>query len=356
MTPTITAELQRIAQKVQLIVQDTTLRPQFAPPELLIAILAYPMAGGKSLRPAIVSLACRALGGDEAPALRAGVAVELYHTYTLVHDDIIDRDPMRRGRPSVHTLLARQGEEQFHLSGDEAAHYGLSVAILTGDIQQAWSIDLLASLPELGVEPRMALQLIRQLERVTGPAILEGEALDIQLPFLPVETITPDMIQRVILTKTAALFVYCAWAGGMLARGQQDNDVVALAAFAESLGIAFQLQDDVLGLIGDPVVFGKPVGNDLREGKRTHIIALAWLRATEAQRAQLSSVLGNPSATVDAIQSATTILQHLGAIDDVQAMADDHLAQALSHLDSLPDTQELDYLRDLAGLMTRRAK
>jgi geranylgeranyl diphosphate synthase type I len=332
------------------------LRPKFAPPELLSAILAYPQAGGKALRPTILSLACRALGGDETPALRAGVAVELYHTYTLVHDDIIDRDPVRRGHPSVHTQVARHGEEQFHLSREEAAHYGVSVAILTGDIQQAWSIGLLASLPDLGVDPRLALALIHRLESVTGPAILEGEALDIQLPFLPIETVSGEMIQRVMLTKTAALFVYCAWAGGMLARGQEDDDVARLSAFAESLGIAFQLQDDVLGLIADPAVLGKPVGNDLREGKRTFIIALAWERASEAARARIRTVLGNPAATDEDIQQITALLERLGAIGDVQAMADRYLAQALDHLVPLPPSSALTYLRELAGLMTRREK
>ena len=356
MTATITAELQRIAEGVRNIVLDTRLRPNIAPPELLCAILAYPLAGGKALRPTLLSLACRALGGEEAPALRAGVAVELYHTYTLVHDDIIDRDPVRRGRPSVHTLVARDGAEQFHLSCDEAAHYGLSVAILTGDIQQAWAIDLLASLPDLGVDPRLALQLIRRLEGVTGPAILEGEALDIQLPFLPVETVSAEMIQHVMLTKTAALFEYCAWAGGMLARGRADEDVDRLSAFAGSLGIAFQLQDDVLGLTADPAVLGKPVGNDLREGKRTLIIALAWDRASAEECAQLASVLGKADATNEEIEQATTLLQRLGVIDEVQAMADRYLAQALAHLESLPPSPALDYLRDLAGMMARRVK
>lgn len=348
--------LQQIAQQVREIVLDTTLRPKFAPAAMAEAVLAYPLAGGKALRPALLTWACAALGGDERAALRAGVAVELYHTYTLVHDDIIDRDPVRRGKPSVHVLATRSGEAEFDLGPEDAAHYGLSLAILAADIQQAWSIYLLSSLPELGVDPLLTLQLIRRLEGITGPAILEGETVDIQLPFLPVEQVTPEMILHVIRTKTAALFAYCAWTGGMLARGADDADVQALSAFAECAGIAFQLQDDVLGLVGDEAKLGKPVGSDLREGKRTLIIALAWQRASEAERAQLAAVLGNPTATPTAAAETTALLQRLGAIDDVQTMATRHLDDAITHLNRLPDTPHRALLHEMALRMLQREK
>jgi len=356
MIVTLAEELQRVAGEVRAIVQDPALRPRFAPPEILQAALAYPQAGGKALRPTLLMLACRALGGPEAPAFRAGTAVELYHTYTLVHDDIIDRDPLRRGKPSVHALMTGVGEAEFHLQPGEAAHYGLSMAILTGDVQQAWSVSLLASLPELGVAPAVALQLIHRIEKVTGPAILEGEALDIQLPFLPVEQVTSEMIHQVILTKTSALFAYCAWAGGMLARGQEDDDVRALAAFAECAGISFQLQDDVLGITGNEAKLGKPIGGDLREGKRTLIIALAWQHANEAERTQLSAVLGNAQATPEEIANATALLQRLGAVDEVKAMAEQYLDQSLQYLDHLPQNREVALLREMALTMVKREK
>ena len=351
---TLADELARIAREVRAIFMDASLRPAFGAEGMETAVLAYPRAGGKALRPTLTALACRALGGAEAPALRVGAAIELYHTYTLVHDDIIDRDDMRRGHPSVHALMSEHGRADFALSADEAAHYGLSVAILTGDIQQAWAIDLLASLPDLGVDPCLTLQLIRRLEGITGPAILEGELRDIQLPFLPIAQVSSEDILHVIRTKTSALFAYAAWAGALLARGQQDEQVRALASFAEKAGMAFQLQDDVLGLVGDTEKLGKPVGNDLREGKRTLILALAWQRASDAEQEQLARVIGNPAAAAADIAAATALIQNLGAIDEVQTLADGHLASATAHLTALPPSPELALLRDMAAMMVRR--
>lgn len=347
--------LREVATEGRALLDDPALRPAFAPEELLQAVLAYPRAGGKMLRPALLTWSCEALGGDRAAALRAGVAVELYHTYTLVHDDVIDRDPVRRGQPSVHALMARVGQEAFGLR-DEAPHYGLSMAILAGDCLQTWSIDLLASLETLGVPPELVIRLIRRMQGMTGPAIVEGEVRDIQLPFLPVDEVTEAMILRVILTKTSALFAYCGWAGGVLACGAEDARAHALERFAEHAGVAFQLQDDVLGLIADAATLGKPVGSDLREGKRTLIIALGWARANDAERAQLADVLGNPHAMPDALAGATALLERLGAIDDTRTLATRYLDDALQCLHQIPDNRAKDLLFAFAEIMLSRNK
>ena len=344
-----------IAAEVHAILRERALRPDFAPDQLVEAVLAYPRAGGKALRPALLTWSCLALGGPRDAAVRAGTAVELYHTYTLVHDDVIDRDAVRRGKPSVHALMEEVGRQQFSLD-EEAAHYGLSMAILAGDCLQSWAVALLATLPELGVDAAIALQLVYRLQQAVGPAIVEGEARDIQLPFIPIASVTRAEILHMMRAKTAALFAYCGWAGGMLARGAEDDAVRALATFGECAGIAFQLQDDVLGLVGETAKLGKPVGNDLREGKRTLIIALGWERATDPERAQLTTVLGHPAATPDAIRDATALLLRLGAIDDVQSMANSYLDDALTALATLPDSPEATLLRELAHGLVRREK
>jgi len=347
--------LTTIADEVHALLRERALRPDFAPEQLVDAVLAYPEAGGKALRPAMLTWSCLALGGPRAAAIRAGSAVELYHTYTLVHDDIIDRDPVRRGRPSVHALMEAMGRQHFRLD-DEAAHYGLSMAILAGDCLQCWAVSLLASLPDLGCDPALALRLVHRLQHVVGPAIVEGEARDIQLPFLPIADIPREEILHMMRTKTAALFAYCGWAGGLLARGTEDAAVRALARFGEQAGIAFQLQDDVLGLIGEPTKLGKPVGSDLREGKRTLIVAIGWARADAGERARLTTVLGQQSATAEAIRDATALLCRLGAVDEVQTMANAYLDQALDALAILPDSPETTQLRDLALSLVKREK
>jgi geranylgeranyl diphosphate synthase type I len=356
MTLSFADELGQVATRVRRIFCESTLRPAFAPEELLEATLAYPSAGGKALRPALLLWSCRALDGPEHAAVHAGAAVELYHTYTLVHDDIIDRDPLRRGRPSVHARLAEIGSTRFGLNEADAAHYGLSMAILAGNCLHSWALDLLHSIYDLDVPHATVTALARRLEGIVGPAILEGEARDIQLPFTPVAEVTDDAILRVILTKTSALFSYCGWAGGLLARGREDEHVRALAAFAERAGIAFQLQDDVLGLTADSETLGKPVGNDLREGKRTLIISLGWARADETQRAQLTAVLGNQHATDAEVRAATALLETLGAVADVQAIATRYLTEALIHLGAVPASDATRLLRELAERMVQRVK
>jgi geranylgeranyl diphosphate synthase type I len=356
MTDTFNAELHSIADRVRALFSDAALRPDFAPDTLLAATLAYPSAGGKALRPALLTWCCRALGGPEEAAIRAGAAVELYHTYTLVHDDVIDRDPLRRGQPSVHARMTETGLAQFGLDTEEAAHYGLSMAILAGDCLHCWAVNLLASAPALGVSPAVALQLGHRLQGRVGPAIVEGEARDIQLPFHPVAAVTEAEMLQVIETKTAALFAFCGWAGGLLARGAEDAQVRALEAFAQRAGIAFQLQDDVLGLTADEATLGKPVGNDLREGKRTLIIALGWARANEAERAELAAVLGCQHCDAAQTAAATALLQRLGAIADVQREAARYLDDALTHLTLLPATPAVDLLYALAERMVKREK
>lgn len=356
MTDSFNRELQHIANRVRAIIAENALRPDFAPETLLEATLAYPSAGGKALRPALLAWCCLALDGSEDAAIRAGTAVELYHTYTLVHDDVIDRDPLRRGQPSVHARMARVGRAQFGLDDAEAAHYGLSMAILAGDCLHCWAVDLLATLPALSVPPAVALRLVERLQGRVGPAIVEGEARDIQLPFHPVASVTEEEMLQVIRTKTAALFAYCGWAGGLLARGEEDAAVRALAAFAERAGIAFQLQDDVLGLTADEATLGKPVGNDLREGKRTLIIALGWARASEAERVELAAVLGNQQADAAQTAAATALLQRLGAIVDVRTEAARYLDDALGYLAALPSSPAVTLLHELAERMVKREK
>jgi geranylgeranyl diphosphate synthase type I len=304
----------------------------------------------------MLSFACLALGGSEEAAVRAGVAIELYHTYTLVHDDIIDRDRLRRGQPSVHALMEHIGYQKLDLDDLQAAHYGVSMAILAGDCLQCWAVNVLASLVDIAMDPAVTLQLVRRLQGLTGPAIVEGEARDIHLPCKALNELDKESVLRVILTKTSALFAYCGWAGGLIARGEEDDAVRALHAFGEQAGIAFQLRDDVLGLVADEAKLGKPVGSDLREGKRTMIVLLAWERANDDEKMLIERVLGNPNASLQETTAVTNLFQRLGAIDDVDTMAQDYLDEGLRQLHSLPQSRYVELLAELANRMIQREK
>ncbi|MDA1192331.1 MAG: polyprenyl synthetase family protein, partial [Candidatus Poribacteria bacterium] len=144
---------------------DERYAAQFSPDHIRDAVYGYLRAGGKSLRPAVLLFSCGAVGGDEKAAIPVAAAVEISHTWTLVHDDIIDRDALRRGVPTVHEAFRRRAEDELGYGANEAAHYGLSIAILAGDMQQGWAVSMLTELADRSpVDPRLALYLIREIE------------------------------------------------------------------------------------------------------------------------------------------------------------------------------------------------
>jgi geranylgeranyl diphosphate synthase type I len=159
--------------------------------------------------------------------------------------------------------------------------------------------------------------------------------------------------------KTASLYRFAAQAGAMIGRGRPDFDdeaVTALGEFAFRTGIAFQLHDDILGLLGKGADLGKPVGSDLREGKRTAIIRYAWDCAGDAERGLLAAVLGNPTATAEATAEVTALLDRVGAIDYARELADGHYQAGLAQLDRLPAGPYRDLLRALAQAMVKRSR
>src|SRR5688572_2139855 len=144
------------------------------------AILSYVTQRGKGLRPALLMLACGAVGGDEDQAVPAAASVEVFQIWTLVHDDVIDRDKTRRGHPTVHARFEDAAVKQMGLTADEAAHYGTSVAILAGDLQQSWSYALLCDLTNRGVPAPLVIELVARMATSLTPQLMEGEMLDVQ--------------------------------------------------------------------------------------------------------------------------------------------------------------------------------
>jgi geranylgeranyl diphosphate synthase, type I len=326
--------------------------------DLRDAILSYPQAGGKFLRPCLLLWSCRALGGNETHALPAALAVELFHTWTLVHDDIIDRDPTRRGRPTVHEEFRLRGQKQFAF-GDSAPHYGQSMAILAGDVQHGWAVSLLAQIAEKGADPALALALIRDLESQVLPRLIEGEVLDVQLAHRPLSDITEADIMRVIGGKTAALFSFAARAGARIAKAdgiENDPSVQALGDFGYNTGLAFQLQDDILGIIGNPAKMGKPVGSDIREAKRTLPLLYAWQQAPAETRKRLESLIGRADTTPAEIGEASRMLIDLGGIAYAQEIAQQYLDTALQCLEIIPSSIAKELLEAFAVITLERAK
>ncbi len=355
--------LEAIEQRNRL-VQDYVMSERyisrFEPEDMAEAICAYFQYGGKRLRPAVLLFSCGAVGGDENLALPAAAAIEIFHTWTLVHDDIIDRDGTRRGKATIHERFYQKATTHPTLIFNEkdARHYGVSLGILAGDVQHGWGISLMTELSRLnGVDPAATLYLINTLDTHVLTQLVEGEVLDIQYSHLPVEQVTSDMVEEMLWKKTGALYEFAGQAGAMIGLNTPNPDheyVKAISAFTSRCGTAFQLQDDVLGVVGDERRLGKPVGSDIREGKCTTIILTAFHRANERQKELMREVLGNENATSDAVSEVINILVDLGGIEHTKKRAHHYIKLALPELDCVPNSKYKDLLISWAEFMTVR--
>jgi len=344
-------------------VQDYVLSPRyvdlFSPEDIREAVTCYFESGGKRLRPAVMLFCCGAVGGDERKAISAAAAVEIFHTWTLVHDDIIDRDPIRRGAPTVHERFAKKPSTiaRFGDNGD-AAHYGISIAVLTGDVQHGWGISLMTELTrKFGISADVTLTLINELDTRVLCTLVEGEVLDVQYSKEPIGNLTSAQIEEMLWKKTGALYEFAGASGAAIGLNNPDLQhplVRTLEKFTSACGAAFQLQDDILGIIGDEKLLGKPVGADIREGKRTIIARESWVRADAKQRKLIDETLGNLEASHDQIEAVSKLFLELGGIEETARRARAHIERGMQHLEPLPATQYRDWLADWAQYMVDR--
>ena len=355
------AELLDAVARRKRLVQDYLLQQRFTrrfrPDHIREAVYSYIKSGGKSLRPAVTLLACGALGGDEERALPVAAAIEVYHTWTLVHDDIIDRDRIRRGVETVHVAFARRARAEFGWKGDDAEHYGRTIAVLTGDVQQAWAWSLLFDAHlERGVSAEVVLRLAQELASTVTPLLVEGETLDVQYAGRGLQ-LSEEHVVNMLWKKTGALYEFAGRAGAAIALNDADRDipvVSALAEFCSLCGTAFQIQDDILGIVGDERQLGKPVGSDIREGKSTLLILKALEVADEAQRARLVGILGDEDASETAMEDVIRLLRDLQVVDYAQGIARATIDRALGHLQTLPESDARRLLESWARYMIQR--
>jgi len=352
-------ELKNCANRVADYLLDVRFLNRFRPDDILDAVTLYVQSGGKRLRPAILLWSAGAIGGDPETALPAASAVEIFHTWTLIHDDILDRDDRRRGSQTVHERFREiAAKRNVDYSDQENSHYGISVAILAGDVQHGWGVTMLTELSErFGVNPEVTLYLIEQLDNYVLNLLVEGELLDIQYTFQSLESLSLDDIENMLWKKTGVLYQFCAQAGGLIGLGRvepENPQLLALERFASSCGLAFQLQDDLLGVIGDPKMTGKPVGNDIREGKRTALIHYAWQEADPGERDLIQECLGAADVSDERMKSVISILERRGAIEATRNRAQTLVEEALPHLELLPKNHYRDLLQTWGEFMVVR--
>lgn len=358
MSASLIESLREREQKVSAYFAQPRFKGWFKPQDLEDAIFAYLNRPGKRLRPAVLMWSCGAVGGNEDLVLPAAAGVELFHTWTLVHDDLIDNDDLRRGGPTIHRLGETHARERLGYSEQQARDYGRDLAVLTGDSQHGWTISLFCDCAlQNCMDANVVLAVINQLESVVVKTLIEGEILDVQYSRAPIESLSREEIVRMLWMKTGALYEFAARAGAMLGLGTRDTDhpyAAALAGFASECGTAFQLQDDILGLTGKEQQLGKPIGSDVREGKKTTIVYYALQEASPEERAFLLSVLGDQQASDSDVSKATELMVSLGAVKKTADLALEHVRAALPKLDTLPESHYRELLSEWARLMVER--
>jgi geranylgeranyl diphosphate synthase type I len=285
--------------------------------------------GGKRLRPYMVIKSCQILGGKTTKATQAASAIEMVHNFTLVHDDIMDNDEMRHGVQTVHKK------------------FGMPVAILAGDILFSKAFQIISNSKLSG---NAMTQLISQLAKGCVD-VCEGQLFDIKMAE---EKRIPSKAEYIYMIgkKTAALFdVSCAM--GAICATNKIKDIKNLSSFGKNLGIAFQITDDLIGVMGDPKITQKPVGNDLREGKKSLPILMAIKLAKGKNKKIILTAFGNHKATKGELKKAVDVIRALGIEDNVRNQALKYAERAERSLSKYSGSAKKDLIELLDFVVKR---
>ncbi|WP_439880858.1 polyprenyl synthetase family protein [Pontibacter sp. MBLB2868] len=288
----------------------STLRYGENPPELYEPIRYIMALGGKRIRPLLVLLAAKMYDEDVEHALLPAAAVEVFHNFTLMHDDIMDKAPLRRGQQTVHEK------------------WNANTAILSGDVMLVRAYELL-----LGIAPDKLAKVIR-LFSITAAEVCEGQQLDMNFE-LREEVSIPEYIQMITL-KTAVLLGFSLELGAIL-QGAPDADSEHLKAFGDNVGIAFQLRDDLLDVYGDKDKFGKQVGGDILSDKKTFLMLTALEQADKEQLATINNWRNKTGESVaeEKVKAITSVYDQLNIRRQTEQHIDLYFQRALHHLDAI---------------------
>lgn len=290
-------------------------------------------AGGKRLRPYLVLKSCEVVGGDPDVAVPFAAAIEVLHNFTLIHDDIMDNSDLRRGVQTVHK------------------RWGLPYGIASGDLLFAKVYEAITKHAPIGIVPCSVVKAC--IERVTDAAIAicEGQVLDVS--YTQLSDMSEEDYFSMVSGKTAALFKACAEVGAVVGGGS-TKEVERLGGYAWKAGIAFQLVDDYLDVTADERTLGKPVGSDLREGKKTLIVIHALHHASPEEIKKIECVLGAKDASSSDIKAACELLGSLGSLSYTIDYARKYAEEAKKMLGIFPDSEAKRDLLELVDYYVER--
>ena len=306
------------------------------------------LRGGKRMRPAFAYWGWRGAGGaDCEEAITAATSLELLQACALIHDDVMDGSDTRRGMPAAHRRFATLHRGNEWLGSSEG--FGIGAAILLGDLCLSWADEMLMS---CGLPPRSVMRG-KPVYDVMRTELMAGQYLDLLEQAMGGGSVSRAM--RVVRFKSAKYTIERPLHLGAALADAPTELVDAYSAYGLPLGEAFQLRDDVLGVFGDPGETGKPAGDDLREGKRTVLVATAFESASPAQAAVLRRRLGDPALDPRGVSELREIIVDTGALGHVEALIEALTSQAFAALVSARiDDVARDVLRGLAVAATSR--
>lgn len=286
--------------------------------------------GGKRLRPHMVIKSCQILGGNTINAMPAASAVEMIHNFTLVHDDIMDNDEMRHGVPTVHKK------------------FGMPIAILAGDVLFSKAYQTIS---DSKLSNAATIQLVSRLAKACVD-VCEGQLLDVKMAE---EKRIPSQKEYITMIgkKTAALFDVSCSMGAICATSNQ-KDISNLSNFGRNLGIAFQITDDLIGVMGDPKITKKPVGNDLREGKKSLPILMAIKSVKGKDKKIILKSFGNPKSTKNDLKNAVGVIRSLGIEESVRKQALEYAEKAKESLSKYSGSAKTELI-DLLDFVVKRS-
>jgi geranylgeranyl diphosphate synthase type I len=306
--------------------------------------------GGKRIRGALTVLGYQAFGGKDLEAIYdLSTFIELFHSGVLVHDDIMDNDPFRRGSPTLHKIYEQKGETELHVK-QEKRRYGESIAVCIGDaaFYMSWEKILNANFaPELKI-------LAGQIYSKYVIRLVHGQELDVTITGS--ENLKEEEVLNVIWTKSGEYTSLLPLRVGAILTGISDiKKLDALENYGRCFGWAFHIQDDILGLYGNEEELGKPVGSDIREAKNTLLMLYLDKHGTPEQLEFKNKILGNPDMTREDVEKMRQILKDSGSYDHVMKMGLDYVEEGKKFIPHITDDQKLrDILESLLVYMMER--
>ncbi len=321
------------------------------PEELLEAIESlkeFILNSGKRIRPILFYFGYIAGGGkDKSEALKASISVELVHSYLLIHDDIIDRDDFRHGGLSMHYKYEKEYESR--VENGNLKHFGISMGIVVGDIASALGYKILTN---SNFSLDLKIGAIKRLNQIISNTIV-GEALDVIL--VECQNVDIDKIFEMQKYKTAKYTIEGPLQLGATLAGADKKFLDSLSKYAVPVGIAFQIQDDIIGIFGSKNKIGKPVGSDIKEGKKTLLIAKSLEKASDTQRQILNNALGNKNIDLNDIEKVRDIIIKTGSLEFSKNKAIELVGEARESLSDLEiSVENKKFLNDLANFVIQR--